>query len=133
MLAFACFLINQDIMVVFIILYFINLVLDYSLQSPFLSEYKMHNNYVLFVHCAIWGIGLSIALLVFGMFAWWKLAMLVIGHYVIDYWKCRKVYEKWPKKCIVRLNGQKVPVFDDYGAYYADQILHVIQILICFL
>lgn len=43
-------------MFTFIILYFLNLVLDYPLQGTFLAEYKCKNNYILFVHCAIWGI-----------------------------------------------------------------------------
>ena len=120
-------------MIVFLILYFINLVLDYPLQGTFLAEHKQHNNYVLFVHSAIWGIGISIALIGFGMFAWWKVAMLVIGHYAIDYWKCRRIYEVWPKKRLSYIDDKKVPVFSDYGAYYFDQFLHVIQILLCFL
>lgn len=41
-------------MFTFIILYFLNLVLDYPLQGTFLAEYKCKNNYILFVHCAIW-------------------------------------------------------------------------------
>ena len=130
MLAFARFLKKNHFMIVFLILYFINLVLDYPLQGTFLAEHKQKNNYVLFVHSAIWGLGLSIALIGFGMFAWWKVAMLVIGHYMIDYWKCRGVYKKWPQKTV---NEEKVPIIGDYGAYYIDQFLHVIQILLCFL
>lgn len=45
-------------MFTFIILYFLNLVLDYPLQGTFLAEYKCKNNYILFVHCAIWALGL---------------------------------------------------------------------------
>lgn len=122
-------------MIVFLILYFINLVLDYPLQGTFLAEHKQKNNYVLFVHSAIWGLGLSIALIGFGMFAWWKVAMLVIGHYVIDYWKCRGIYKKWPLKHEYDefLGNIKKPVISDYGSYYIDQFLHVIQIILCFL
>lgn len=43
-------------MFTFIILYFLNLVLDYPLQGTFLAEYKCKNNYILFVHCAIWAL-----------------------------------------------------------------------------
>ena len=71
----------------FIILYFSNLVLDYPLQGSFLAEWKQKNNYILFVHCAIRGLGLSIVLIPLGLFAWWKVIMLVAGHFVIDYWK----------------------------------------------
>lgn len=131
-------------MISFIILYFANLVLDYPLQDSFLKEYKQKNNYVLFVHCAIWGIGISIVLICLGMFAWWKLVMLVVGHYLIDYWKCRGIYKKWPIKhgrnivihneCSnIYFDDMKKPLISDYTAYYIDQFLHVIQLLICFI
>ena len=104
-------------MINFIILYFANLVLDYPLQGTFLAEYKQKNNYILFVHCAIWALGISIVLLPLGLFAWWKVVMLLVGHYLIDYWKCRGLYKKWNIK--------------DWNSLYIDQTLHVIQILLC--
>ena len=100
-----------------LILYVANLVLDYPLQGTFLAEYKAKNNYILFVHCAIWALGLSVVLMLLGLFAWWKVIMLLIGHIVIDYWKCRGLYKKWNIK--------------DWTSLYIDQSLHVIQILLC--
>lgn len=124
-------------MISFIILYFANLVLDYPLQGTFLAEYKQKNNYVLFVHCAIWGLGISIVLMGLGMFAWWKLVMLVIGHYLIDYWKCRGIYKKWPTKKVpfayITNTYHKEPIISDYCSLYIDQFLHVVQLLICFI
>ena len=99
------------------ILYVANLILDYPLQGTFLAEYKAKNNYILFVHCAIWAFGLSVVLMLLGLFAWWKVIMLLIGHIAIDYWKCRRLYKKWNIK--------------DRNALYIDQSLHVIQILLC--
>lgn len=99
------------------ILYVANLILDYPLQGSFLAEYKSKNNYILFVHCAIWAFGLSVVLMPLGLFAWWKVIMLLIGHIVIDYWKCRRLYKKWNIK--------------DWTSLYIDQSLHVIQILLC--
>lgn len=99
---------------IFLLLFFCNLVLDYSLQSEFLIEYKQKNNYVLFVHCAIWGIGLALVLIPFNLFAYWKLIMLIIGHFIIDYWKCRRIYKKQN--------------LTDYQSYYIDQFLHTIQV-----
>ena len=104
-------------MINFIILYFANLVLDYPLQGTFLAEYKQKNNYILFVHCAIWALGISIVLLPLGLFAWWKVVMLLVGHYLIDYWKCRGLYKRWNIK--------------DWNSLYIDQALHVIQVLLC--
>lgn len=120
-------------MVTFLFLYFINLVLDYPLQCSFLAEYKSKSDYVLFVHCAIWGLGIWFALMPFGLFAWWKLIMLVGGHFIIDRWKCREHYKLWPKKKNTDGNGiiAKVPVISDWMSLYIDQTLHVIQIILC--
>jgi hypothetical protein len=126
----------------FIILYFSNLVLDYPLQGSFLAEWKQKNNYILFVHCAIWALGLSIVLLPLGLFAWWKVVMLLVGHYVIDYWKCRRLYKKWPLSkrtsriieydgSAKRITDERVPYISDIQSLYIDQFLHVIQILLC--
>ena len=122
-------------MIKFLFLYFANLVLDYPLQGEFLAKYKQENNYALFVHSAIWGLGISIALIFIGLFAWWKVLMLVAGHYIIDYWKCRGIYKKWPKKTITGnvMGSAIIPIIGDLGAYYIDQFLHVVQILLCFI
>ena len=100
-----------------LILYVANLILDYPLQGTFLAEYKAKNNYILFVHCAIWAFGLSVVLMPLGLFAWWKVVMLLIGHIIIDYWKCRGLYKKWNIK--------------DWTSLYIDQLLHIVQILLC--
>ena len=100
-----------------LILYVANLILDYPLQGTFLAEYKVKNNYILFVHCAIWALGLSVVLMPLGLFAWWKVIMLLIGHIIIDYWKCRGLYKKWNIK--------------DWTSLYIDQSFHVVQVLLC--
>lgn len=122
-------------MFTFMFLYFVNLVLDYPLQGAFLAEYKQKNNYILFVHSAIWGIGIALVLAMIGLFAWWKVLMLVIGHYLIDYWKCRGLYKKWPLKHEYDdfLGEIKKPIISDYGSLYIDQFMHIIQILLCLL
>jgi hypothetical protein len=110
----------------FLILYFFNLVLDYPLQDEFMKQYKSKSNYVLFVHCAIWGLGLSLMLVFLKIFALWKLIMLVAGHFAIDYWKCHRLYLKWPLK-----RKSKLPIISDWGSLYIDQSLHVVQLLLC--
>lgn len=100
-----------------LILYVSNLILDYPLQGSFLAEFKSKNNYILFVHCAIWAFGLSVVLMPLGLLAWWKVIMLLIGHIAIDYWKCRGLYKKWNIK--------------DWTSLYIDQFLHIIQVLLC--
>lgn len=105
-------------MIYFLLLYFSNLVLDYPLQDVDIRRWKCKYNYFLWVHCAMWGIGMALVLVPIGLFAVWKLIMLVIGHFVIDYWKCRGVYKKFPK-C------------SDVNSLYIDQALHIAQILLC--
>ena len=100
-----------------LILYVANFILDYPLQGTFLAEFKSKNNYILFVHCAIWALGLSVVLMPLGLFAWWKVIMLLVGHIAIDYWKCRGLYKKWNIK--------------DWTSLYIDQSLHVVQVLLC--
>ena len=121
-------------MIIFLFLFFISLVLDFSLQSQFMSEYKSKSDYVLFVHCAIWGLGIWFALIPFGLFAWWKLIMLVGGHFIIDRWKCRGHYKLWPKVKKQDPFGDgyiKVSLISDMGSFYIDQFLHIVQILLC--
>ena len=102
---------NYELLILqFIILYFFNLLFDYPLQGTFLAENKKDNSYLLWVHCAIWGLGLSIILLPLGLFTYWKLIMLVAGHYLIDYMKCK-----------------------DKIDLYQDQALHILQLLLCLL
>jgi hypothetical protein len=101
----------------FLFLYFINLLLDYPLQGEFLGIQKSNYNYLLFVHSAIWGFGISIALYFLGMLNLWKIIFLVIGHYWIDYLKCRKV---WFMKKLHPLKG----------ALYINQLLHVVQLFL---
>lgn len=123
-----------------LILYVANLILDYPLQGTFLAEYKAKNNYILFVHCAIWALGLSVVLIPLGLFAWWKVVMLLIGHIAIDYWKCRGLYKKWPTKIATKFiktdndighEFYKKPIISDWTSLYIDQSLHVVQVLLC--
>lgn len=79
---------------IFLVLMFINWICDYPLQNFFLAEWKQKDNLALIIHCFIWAMGVSITLYYFGIFAWWKLIQLFVGHLLIDYWKCRGIYKK---------------------------------------
>lgn len=136
-----------------LILYVVNLILDYPLQGTFLAEYKAKNNYILFVHCAIWALGLSLVLIPIGLFAWWKVAMLLIGHFIIDYWKCRGLYKEWfRRRYYSKFKGNppeekdhryeeyieaadvcvySKPLISDWASLYIDQALHVVQVVLC--
>lgn len=102
---------------IFLVLNLVNYICDYPLQNFFLAEWKQKNDYALFVHCFIWAMGLSVCLNHYGLFSWWKLGMLFVGHYLMDYWKCRLVYKK--------MN------LSDEMSFYIDQTFHLVQILLC--
>jgi hypothetical protein len=98
----------------FLVLNLINYICDYPLQNFYLAEQKQKCNYALFVHSFIWAMGIAIGLRWFDNYADWKLIMLFAGHFLIDGWKCRRLY-----KC------------SDRTAYYIDQTLHKLQIVAC--
>ena len=113
----------NDPILIFFIVYFVNLLLDYPLQSNFEAQNKSKSYYVLFVHSAIWGLGLSILIIyLIGELHIWKILMLVFGHMIIDGWKCRnfKGPDDWNMKW--KMDGKV--------AYWIDQTLHVIQIVV---
>ncbi len=96
-----------------LLIYFLNLVGDYPLQGEFLANIKGKSDYLLFVHCVIWTGTICIGLYLLGIFALWKVVFLLVGHFIIDRWKARKI------------NKEKSLTRD----LYIDQILHLIQIL----
>jgi len=104
---------------IFLVLSFTHYLLDFPLQGNFLSEYKSKSNYILFVHSFIWAMGISIVLNYFGIFAWWKLFMLMAGHFLMDGWKCRQHYKKFN--------------ISDINSLYIDQTFHILQIMLCLL
>ena len=108
----------MPIFISFLILYFTNLLLDYPLQS-FLRVWKSKYWYFLYVHCAIWSIGVFIVCYFLGLGDYWKLAMLFIGHYVVDWWKCKGKYLSWD--------------ITDKQSLMIDQAFHTLQICLCLL
>ena len=104
-------------MKIILILVFSHLLLDWSLQDEMTKKYKSKYWFVLLVHCIIWSFGISLVLMWLGLFAWWKTGMLLIGHYCMDYWKCRGLYKRCGLKDMISL--------------YIDQAFHIGQILLC--
>ena len=62
---------------------------DYPLQGEFLGTMKGKLKYLMFCHCLIWTGVVCVALEVCGLFEWWKLVFLFIGHISMDTWKAR--------------------------------------------
>lgn len=101
----------------FILVYALNLIADFPLQGSYLASEKCKDNYILFVHSFIWAACVSAGFYLTGYFSLQSFMFLLVGHFVIDYAKCRGKY--------VKLN-QKYQL-------YIDQLLHLIQILIVFI
>jgi hypothetical protein len=65
-------------------------IADYPLQGDFLATFKGKLDYILFCHALIWTGCVCAVLGHFGVFAWWKVFFLLVGHFWIDRWKSRK-------------------------------------------
>jgi hypothetical protein len=102
----------------FMLFYWANLILDYPLQCEFQKKYKQQYHVVMLVHCMIWGFGLSLLLYWLGRFAWWEVAFLVIGHFLMDTWKARGYYKKHK--------------LSDGAAFMIDQTFHLGQLILVF-
>ena len=90
-----------------------SLIADYPLQGFFLADYKSKSWVVMTIHCLIWAGSVSIVMYFMGIFAWWMLAFLFIGHYAMDKWK------------------SKHPTEEKYvWTYYVDQAFHLVQLLL---
>ncbi|MBL7050515.1 MAG: DUF3307 domain-containing protein [Nitrospira sp.] len=87
---------------------------DFSLQGNYLAKFKGKSDYVLFGHALIWAGCISAVLSYFGVFAWWKVAFLVSGHFIIDRWKARKK------------DKSRAYTYD----LWIDQSLHFLQLLV---
>jgi len=98
-----------------LILIFIHLIADFVLQDDFQAMNKGKNKFIMFVHVAIWSGSIGIILSYLGLFEWWKLLMLFIGHYIIDIWKSTKIDKTY---ALTR-------------DLWIDQSLHLIQLIIC--
>jgi hypothetical protein len=115
-------------------------LIDWCWQTDFIAQNKHRMWQIMFAHCAAWSLGIGAVLTYCGLFAWWKLAMLFIGHWIEDLWKAKKV------ACInetgigsgeFQLSGYSIQDFDKWKMKYfskllnIDQGFHILQLLIC--
>ena len=101
-----------QIIEIYLLLLLVHYIADFPLQGDFLGVQKSNYDYLLFVHCFIWTGCLVAALSYLGLFEWWKLAFLFVGHFVIDRWKARN--PKKQEQGLTRL-------------LWIDQALHALQ------
>jgi len=93
----------------------LHFIADFPLQGEFLANMKGKFDYLLFAHAFMWSGVISAGLIYFGLFAWWKVAVLLVGHFFIDRWKARK----------------EDKTFALTRDLWIDQSLHLGQLLIC--
>ena len=86
---------------------------DIALQTEWQAQNKGKYLYVLLSHGMIWTGILSFILLYFGVFEFWKVPFLLVGHCICDKWKS---------------SIPKTP--ENWKYIYPDQIWHLIQCLI---
>ena len=104
---------------IIITLVFAHFLLDWSLQDETTKHYKQESWFVLGVHCIIWSFGLALVLMWLDLWEPWKLVMLFVGHYLMDYWKCRRKYKSLG--------------ISDMTSLYIDQAFHLGQLGLCLL
>ncbi len=111
------------------LLYLLNLILDYPLQSDFLAVQKAKSIYCLFVHSAIWGLGIALALVAMqGHMQIGVVLMLVFGHMIMDGFKSRRFYLKKDARDFKINPADKV----DSLWFGIGQVFHVGQILLAY-
>jgi len=96
---------------------FLHLLGDYVFQGSVISFNKGKNKLILLIHSIIWSYCIFFGLLFIDKETVWKILFLIVGHFLIDYWKCNK-----------RNNNQLLA-----RDIYIDQGLHLLQILVCVL
>ena len=85
-------------------------IADYPLQGDFLAQTKGKYWYSLFVHSIIYGLTIALCFKLIGVFAIWKVIVLVGSHIIIDY-----------KKATAKNKDKALTTY-----LYIDQILHLI-------
>ena len=105
----------MDYLFALLVLFWLHFVGDYPLQGEFLANFKGKYDYLLFCHAVIWTGTISAGLIYLGIFSYWKIAMLLIGHFLIDRWKARKINKEYALT----------------KDLWIDQGLHMVQIIIC--
>jgi len=85
-------------------------VADYPLQGDFLAQTKGKYWYSLFVHSVIYSLVLALTLKLLGVFAIWKVVVLILSHIIIDYKKANA------------MNKEKALT----SYLYIDQSLHIL-------
>ena len=99
----------------FIWILYAHFIGDIALQSDWQAQNKNKYWYVMFAHCVIWSACISIALQYLGLFALWKVGLLISGHWISDQ---------------IKSKHKNVP--ENWWMIYPDQIWHLLQCVIVY-
>lgn len=125
---------------VFMYLLLAHFILDWGLQNQFVAENKHKITMVMLAHVSMWTLGICAVLAYFELFAWWKLIMLFVGHWIEDLYKARtvaKVNEEGISNFTFQLSGYEVYSYEVWKQKYFSKLLnydqgfHILQILGC--
>ncbi len=111
----------------FMYLLFTHYVLDFSLQSQFMSEYKYKLPFVMFVHVFLWTFGLYAMSDLLSMdvpFLLWPVMFAV--HYHTDWFKCSLIENLESKTLIAQdVKNKMIKKW-----FHIDQAVRIVQVLI---
>jgi hypothetical protein len=94
-------------------LLFLHHLADTAFQPNWMIEKKSQHAFTVYEHAFVWAGTVSFGLYWLGKFSFGSFLFLLIGHFVIDYFKYR--------------------YFKNYNWIYLDQALHYLQIIIVYL
>ena len=104
-------------------LIFAHFVGDFSLQTSFMAQTKGKLWYVMLAHSIVWTACIAAMLQSMGMFATWKVAFLIVGHFMCDKWKCMASIPP----------ANEDPPKDRWHLVYYDQVFHMMQLVIVYM
>lgn len=102
--------------IVIFLLIFSHCLGDMAFQTDFIAKFKSTKLFAMISHLIIWTGCITVVLLSFEIFSYWKLAFLFLGHGLVDSWKCRQPKDE-----------------AHFHYIYYDQALHLIQLMIVLL
>lgn len=91
-------------------LIFAHFIGDWAFQTDWIAQNKPKHWYVLFAHSMVWTACVCMALEYLGLYNEWKVGWLVVGHFIMDGWKCR---QPRTDRC--------------WWTIYPDQLWHIFQ------
>ncbi len=104
----------EHVLEMIFVFFTLHCIADYPLQGDFLASFKGKNWFILFIHASIWSGVIYMGLMYYGIASPPKYLLLLLGHMMIDKWKC------------MREDKSKALTTD----LYIDQVLHMVQLVV---